>query len=68
MKLSMSASPSAPVTKPIRKAPTSSTIEPLNRISRQSPASMRAAPSPRETSHSADRIAGASMMAATATM
>ena len=43
-------------------------MEPLSRISRHSPASILAEPSPRDTSHSAETMAGASITAATATM
>ncbi len=68
MKLSIRAMPSAPVIAPITKDPTSKTIDPFNRISRHSSASIRLPPPEREASQSAETMAGASIAAATATI
>ena len=69
MKLAIRASPGAPVTMPITNAPTSKTIEPFNKISRQRSASIFSArPPARLTRNSAEMMAGASIAAATATI
>ena len=62
--------PSPPVTAPMAKAPVSRTIEPLASRSRHKRLSEPGAAPPltRCASHSADRMAGTSIAAATATM
>lgn len=69
MKASIRCMPWSPVTRPIRKDPTSSTMEPLSRISRQRSASIFSArPPDLDARYKAEMIAGASIAAATATM
>jgi hypothetical protein len=66
MKAEIAFMPSAPVTTPMRKEPTSITIEPLSMTSRKVVPSIRV--SPVRASQSAAMIAGVSIAAATATM
>lgn len=69
MKGAISSIPSLPVIQPMRNDPTSSTMEPLSRISRMSLSSISTVcVSNLAMVQSAERITGASITAATATM